>query len=98
MVLVGAVFNARLTAVDELNMREGEVANFAVELPLPQAVDGHLRHLHDVAHLKTQGRFVVGVGDPALLHAGVGRKGSLDICRFGFDSILIGVYGGAVAL
>lgn len=50
-VSVGSIFNARFTAVNELDMGEGEVADLAVELPFPLAVDRHLGHLHDVANL-----------------------------------------------
>jgi hypothetical protein len=38
--------------VDELDVCEGKVSDFAVELSLPQPVDRHLRHLHDVPHLR----------------------------------------------
>jgi hypothetical protein len=40
-----------LLPVDKLHMRERKVSNFAVEFALPQAVDRHLGHLHDVSHL-----------------------------------------------
>jgi hypothetical protein len=38
--------------VDELDVCEGKVSDFAVELSLPQPVDRHLCHLHDVPHLR----------------------------------------------
>ena len=65
------LLDAAVVAVDELDVGEGEVADLAVELALPLAVDGHLGDLDDVADVEAQRGLVVRVRDARLLHARV---------------------------
>ena len=51
----------------------------AVELALPLAIDGHLCDFYDVADVKSQRGFVVGIGNPGLLHSGKGWQFPLKI-------------------
>ena len=69
-------------ALDELDVREGEVADLAVELALPLPRDVHLGHRHDLAHLQPQRRLVVRARHPGLLHPRVRRKFALKGGRF----------------
>ncbi len=79
--MLAVLLYARVRVVYELDVGEGEVADLAVQLPLPLAVDGHLGHLHDVADLEPQRRLVVRVGDARLLHACIRRKFALEEIR-----------------
>ena len=63
------LFYARVVAVYELDVGEGEVTDLAVQLAFPLAVDGHLGDFHDVAYVEAERRLVVGVGHARLLHA-----------------------------
>ena len=84
-------------AFDELDVREGEVADLAVELALPLSRDVHLGHRHDLAHLQPQRSLVVRRGDPGLLHPRVRRQFALkgehstvqvDVLIFGRSSLI----------
>ena len=71
------LLDARVIIVYELHVREGEVSDFAAELALPLAVDGHLGDFDDVSDVQAEGSLVVGVGNTGLLHAGVGWQFAL---------------------
>ena len=73
------LLDAAVVAVDELDVGEGEVADLAIELALPLAVDGHLGHLDHVAHVEPERGLVVGVRHARLLHARV--RGQLALER-----------------
>ena len=68
---LAVLLDAGVGAVDELDVREGEVADLAVELALPLSGDVHLGHLHNLAHFEPQGSLVVRARNPSLLHSRV---------------------------
>lgn len=51
VVSVGAFVDSRFAAVDKLHVGKRKMADFAVKLALPLAVNRHLCHLNDVANL-----------------------------------------------
>jgi hypothetical protein len=53
----------------ELDVREGEEANFTSQLALPLPVDVHLRHLDDVANFELQSCLVVCIWYAGLFDA-----------------------------
>ena len=91
------LLDAGVGAVDELDVREGEVADLAVELALPLPRDVHLGHRHDLAHLQPQRRLVVRARHPGLLHPRVRRKFALkeegSTVQFQFGASIFGRLG-----
>ena len=77
---LAVLLDARVrAALYELDVREGEVSDLAVELALPLPRDVHLGHRHDLAHLQPQRSLVVRRGHTGLLHPRVRRQFALKL-------------------
>jgi hypothetical protein len=71
------LFNARVGIVNELDMSEGEVTHFSIQLSFPLTIDGHLGDFHNVANVQSERSAVVGVGNSGLFDTSESRKFAL---------------------
>lgn len=76
---VTAICDGARVVIDELDMCEGKMTCFAVQLSFPLAVHAQLGHFDLVADLQLQGRIVVRVRNSRLDYASQGRKFTLDL-------------------